>query len=72
MTPLQAIKEFCFLCCGENSAEVTRCTAPNCPLYPFRKGHSSEGRKLTDEQKAQAAERLKKAREMKKAKESRL
>lgn len=62
MTPLQAIKQFCYECSGENRAEVKRCTSPKCPLYAYRTGHTS-GRTMTEEQKAAAAERLKKARE---------
>lgn len=63
MTPLKAIKEFCYQCSGENRAEVTRCTAPKCPLYPYRKGHNPNKREMTDEQREAAAKRLKEARE---------
>ncbi len=31
-----AIRAFCFECTGYQSAEVNRCTAPACPLYPYR------------------------------------
>ena len=65
MTPLQAIKAFCYQCAGENRNYVTECGAPDCPLYPYRKGHTASGRKLTEDQKAAAVERLKKAREKK-------
>lgn len=35
-TPLQAIRAFCLECvCGQRE-EVTLCTAPHCPLYPYR------------------------------------
>ena len=37
-TPLKAIKQFCYECCGESRAEVKRCTASRCPLKPFRLG----------------------------------
>lgn len=67
MTPLQAIKQFCFLCSGENRAEVKRCTSPKCPLYPYRTGKSGAKREMTDEQRAAAAERLRAAREKKEA-----
>lgn len=40
MSALTAIKEFCYLCSGENRAEVKRCTAPKCPLFPYRLGHN--------------------------------
>lgn len=64
MTPLQAIKQWCYECSGENRAEVDRCTKPTCPLYPFRKGHNPyTSRAMTDEQREAAAKRLKEARE---------
>ena len=31
-----AIRAFCLECMGYQSAEVNRCTAPACPLYPYR------------------------------------
>ena len=31
-----AIRAFCLECVGYESAEVNRCTAPACPLYPYR------------------------------------
>lgn len=65
MTPLKAIKQFCYLCCGENSNEVKRCTAPNCPLYPYRSGHDSLKKKkeYTEEELAVLRERMNKLRE---------
>ena len=39
-SPRAAIKAFCLECVGWQRAEVTRCTAPACPLWsyrPFRK-----------------------------------
>ena len=38
LTRREAIKKFCYQCAGENRAEVTRCPATQCPLYPYRKG----------------------------------
>ncbi len=32
-----AVRSFCLACCGFESAEVARCTAPACPLYEYRK-----------------------------------
>ena len=32
-----AIRAFCLECVGYESAEVNRCTAPACPLYPYRR-----------------------------------
>ena len=31
-----AIRAACLVCMGYQSAEVDRCTAPLCPLYPYR------------------------------------
>ena len=31
-----AIRAFCLECFGYESAEVNRCTAPTCPLFPYR------------------------------------
>lgn len=31
-----AIRGLCLECMGYQSAEVNRCTAPACPLYPYR------------------------------------
>ena len=38
-SPLPAIRMFCILCFGGNRGHVESCTAPECPLYPFRMGH---------------------------------
>lgn len=38
-----AIRAHCLMCVGWNSAEVRLCTAPDCPLYPYRLG-GMEGR----------------------------
>ena len=37
-TPLKAIKQFCYECCGESRAEVKRCETFCCPLNAFRFG----------------------------------
>lgn len=64
-SPQKAIRLFCLDCCGGSSNEVKLCTAPNCALYPFRFGKNPfrAKREITEEQRAAAAERLKKARE---------
>lgn len=38
LTPLKAIKKFCLECMGFQQPEIERCTAPACPLFPFRTG----------------------------------
>ena len=67
-SPIKAIKEFCRQCNGGSVYEVKNCTSSRCPLYPFRLGKNPyrHTREMTDEQRAEAAERLKKARENKK------
>ena len=65
--PVKAIRAFCIDCCGGSSNEVKLCTAPKCALYPFRLGKNPYRAKrvMTDEQRAEAAERLAKARQNK-------
>ena len=36
LTPLTAIRAHCLECVGFVRKEVELCTAPLCPLYPFR------------------------------------
>lgn len=38
LTPLTAIRSFCLECLAWSSDEVEKCTAPLCPLFPFRSG----------------------------------
>lgn len=37
-SPLRAIRTFCVLCMGCQPKMVAKCSAPKCPLYPFRMG----------------------------------
>ena len=39
LTPVKSIRRYCLTCCLENSAEVRRCPAEDCPLHPYRMGH---------------------------------
>lgn len=39
-SPAKAIRAKCLDCCGENAAEVRKCTATDCPLWPFRMGRN--------------------------------
>lgn len=68
-TPLKAMRAKCLDCCCGSANEVKLCTIPGCPLYPYRFGRnpSRRPRKLTEEQKAIVANRLKKGRETKSA-----
>lgn len=38
MTPMKAIRAKCLDCCGGVCKMVRECTAPNCPLWPYRFG----------------------------------
>ena len=35
-SPIRAIRAKCLDCCGGNDAEVRKCTAIGCPLWPLR------------------------------------
>lgn len=65
--PVKTIRAFCIDCCGGSTNEVKLCTAPKCALYPFRLGKNPYRAKrvMTDEQRAEAKERLAKARQNK-------
>lgn len=66
-SPLKAIREKCLDCCAGQTSEVKYCPAEDCPLWPFRMGKNPfrKERELTEEQKINLAERMKKAREAK-------
>jgi hypothetical protein len=61
--PLKAIREKCLDCCCGNTAEVRKCVAVDCALWPFRMGTNPfrKKRELSFEQKCQRKERLAKA-----------
>ena len=58
--PLKAIREKCLDCCCANAAEVRKCVAVDCALWPFRMGANPfrKKRELSSEQKREMAERL--------------
>ena len=58
--PLKAIREKCLDCCCGNSAEVRKCVAVDCALWPFRLGTNPFRKKteLKPEEKRERAERL--------------
>lgn len=61
---VKAIRQKC-LECGEGSAnEVKLCPVEHCPLYPFRFGKNPyrQKRELTDEQRENMAERMRRIR----------
>ena len=43
LTPIKAIRTFCMECMMWMQAEIPRCTAPLCPLFPFRMGDPHHG-----------------------------
>ena len=61
LSPIKAIRRFCLECMGYQQAEVPRCTAPNCPLFPFRMGEShkdvspEERKRMSEQGKINAA-----------------
>lgn len=62
MTPLRAIREKCLDCCCGSAHEVKMCVCEDCTLYPFRLGKNPniKRRAFTDEERAAAAERMRK------------
>ena len=58
MTPMKAIRAKCLDCCCGQYKEVELCPCKDCPLYPYRFG-KNPNIKLTDEQRAARAARLK-------------
>jgi hypothetical protein len=45
--PMKAIRAKCLDCCCGNAAEVRKCTATDCPLWPFRLGSNPFRKKST-------------------------
>ena len=64
MTPMQAIRAKCLDCMCGQANEVKQCPCSDCPLYEYRTGHNPNraGREMTPEQRAAAADRLRRAR----------
>ena len=60
MSPLKALRLRCIDCCAGSAYEVRRCTAVECPSWPFRIGENPwrTKRKLSEEQRIAAAARL--------------
>ena len=58
--PLKAIREKCLDCCCATAAEVRKCVAVDCALWPFRMGTNPfrKKRELSPEQKREMVERL--------------
>ena len=64
MTPMQAIRAKCLDCMCGQANEVKQSPCSDCPLYEYRTGHNPNraGREMTPEQRAAAADRLRRAR----------
>jgi hypothetical protein len=54
-TPIRAIRAKCLDCCGGNAAEVRKCTAVGCALWPFRMGHNPFYGKTSETEADEAA-----------------
>ncbi len=63
--PLKAIRSRCLDCCCGSAPEVRKCTAVNCPSWPFRMGANPfrQKRTLSEDRRRAAAERFAKMRE---------
>lgn len=60
---LAAVRVNCVECCGGQTAEVRKCTATHCKLWPFRMGTNPFARReLTEPQKEQLRTRAAAAR----------
>lgn len=58
---LKVIREKCLDCCVYQHSEVRKCHIKECSLWPYRMGNNPfRKRKMTDEKKKAATERLKK------------
>jgi len=64
LTPLKAIRAKCIDCSGGSVSEVNLCAITDCPLYAYRSGKSPfrKRRRLTEDQRRDIAERLRKGR----------
>lgn len=51
---LKAIRAKCLDCAADNTAEVRKCTATTCPLWPLRTGAVPKGFKIAREQRVVA------------------
>lgn len=60
--PVKAIRAKCLDCCCGQQNEVKLCPCTDCVLYPFRMGKNPYRKlNLTDEQRAERAERMRNA-----------
>ena len=66
--PVKAIRAKCLDCCCWQANEVALCPSEHCALHPFRFGKNPyHTKRMSEEQRAAAAERLRRIREAKKS-----
>lgn len=65
---LKVIRKKCLDCAGNSEAEIRRCTAVSCELWPYRMGKNPlrKRKELTQDQKEKLVQRMNMAREKKK------
>jgi len=70
LPPVKSIRKHCLECYSGSPKDVKLCDSPECPLYPFRLGTNPnrKSRTITDEEKKEKVEILRKARSLKKEK----
>lgn len=68
-SPVRAIRHKCLDCVNGSSNEVSLCPAKKCPLWPFRFGKNPYRKPVSEERRAQAAERMRILQAKKKAEE---
>lgn len=71
-SPVKAIRAKCLDCCCGQQLEVKLCPTEKCALWPFRFGKNPyrAKRELTEEQRAEIAERFMKNRREKRERET--
>ena len=47
LTPIKAIRLHCIECMGFQVGEIEGCTAPLCPLFPYRMGNNPSLKGMT-------------------------
>ena len=64
--PTTAIRSHCVECMGGSVREVSKCTAPDCSLYPFRMGTNVMDMRASEEYKQKLKNRKKNSKPTKK------
>jgi len=61
VSPLRSIRRFCVYCFGGQAQLVPGCTAPSCPLFPWRSGKTGRvGREMPPDERASRMAALRK------------